>query len=131
MLIVAAVRRVAEVTMLASVLIHFLVVLAGSGIPAVVQAMSVEMRDLNYSYMQITNPFWSLTHIADGGISEAYVLVLIVPAAAFCMLLINLRGVVRELQQVRIAPPPRVLADEAELHPPPEALPTNPWDEPS
>jgi hypothetical protein len=131
MLIIAGLRRVAEVTMLASVLIHCLVVLAGSGIPAVVQAMSVEMRDLEYSYLQITNPFWSLTHIADGGISEAYVLVLVVPAAAFCMLLINLRGVVRELQQVRIAPPPRVLADEAELHPPPEALPTNPWDEPS
>jgi hypothetical protein len=129
MLIVAAVRRVAEVTMLASVLIHCLVVLAGSGIPAVVQAMSVEMRDLDYSYMQITNPFWSLMHIADGGISEGYVLVFIVPAAALCMLLINMRGVVRELQQVRIAPPPRVLEDEAELHPPPEALPTNPWDE--
>jgi hypothetical protein len=131
MLIIAGLRRVAEVTMLASVLIHCLVVLAGSGIPAVVQAMSVEMRDLEYSYLQVTNPFWSLTHIADGGISEAYVLVLVVPAAAICMLLINLRGVVRELQQVRIAPPPRVLADEAELHPPPEALPTNPWDEPA
>jgi hypothetical protein len=70
-----------------------------------------------------------LSHVSDGGMAEGYVLVLIVPAAAICMLLVNLRGVVRELQQVRIAPPPRVLADEAELHPPPEALPTNPWDE--
>jgi hypothetical protein len=129
MLVIAALRRVAEVTMLASVLVHFLVLLAGSGIPAVVQAMSVEMRDLDYSFMQITNPFWSLTHISDGGIAEGYVLVLIVPAAAICMLLLNLRGVVRELLEVRIAPPPRVVADEAELHPPPEALPTNPWDE--
>ncbi len=33
MLIVSAVRHVALVTMLASVLIHFLLVLAGSGIP--------------------------------------------------------------------------------------------------
>jgi hypothetical protein len=129
MLVIAALRRVAEVTMLASVLVHFLILLAGSGIPSVVQAMSVEMRDLEYSFLQITNPFWSLSHIADGGVAEGYVLVFIVPAAAICMLLLNLRGVVRELQQVRIAPPPRVMADEAELHPPPEALPTNPWDE--
>jgi hypothetical protein len=131
MLVVAALRRVAVVTMLASVLIHFLIVLAGSGIPAVVQMMSVELRSLDYSYVQITNPFWSLLHIANGGTSEGYVLVLIVPAAAACILLLNLRGVVRELRQVRIAAPPRVLADEAELHPPPEALPTNPWDEPA
>jgi hypothetical protein len=129
MIVVAALRRVSEVTMLASTLVHFLILLAGSGIPSVVQAMSVEMRDLDYSFLQITNPFWSLTHVADGGMAEGYVLVLIVPAAAICMLLTNLRGVVRELQQVRIAPPPRVVADEAELHPPPEALPTNPWDQ--
>jgi hypothetical protein len=129
MLVIAALRRVSEVTMLASVLVHFLILLAGSGIPSVVQAMSVEMRDLDYSFLQITNPFWSLSHVADGGMAEGYVLVLIVPAAAICMLLVNLRGVVRELQQVRVALPPRVVADEAELHPPPEALPTNPWDE--
>jgi hypothetical protein len=129
MLVVAALRRVAEVTMLASVLIHFLVVLAGSGIPTVIQMMSVELRYVDYSYLQITNPFWSLTHIADGGMLDAYVLVLIVPAAGICVLLLNLRGVIRELQQVRIALPTRVAEDEAELHPPPEALPTNPWDE--
>ena len=28
-----------------------------------------------------------------------------------------------------MAPPTRVFEDEAELHPPPEALPQNPWDE--
>jgi hypothetical protein len=93
--------------------------------------MSVEMRNLDYTFLQITNPFWSLVHIADGGMAEGYALALVVPAAAACMFLLNLRGIVRELQQVRVAPPPRVLADEAELHPPPEAQPTNPWDEPA
>jgi hypothetical protein len=52
-----------------------------------------------------------------------------VPAVAICVLLLNLRGVVRELQQVRIAPPPRVVEDEEELHPPPPMMPTSPWDE--
>ena len=53
--------------MLASVLIHFLLVLAGSGIPMAIQLMSVELRYVDYSYLQITNPFWSLIHVADGG----------------------------------------------------------------
>jgi hypothetical protein len=131
MLIVAAIRRVALVTMLANVLIHCLVVLVGSGIPTVLQLMSPELRYEAYSFLQISNPFWSLFHISNGGMSEAYVLIFIVPTAAICILLANLRSVIRELQQVRIALPPRVLEDEAQLHPPPAALPTNPWDEPA
>lgn len=132
MIVIAMVKRIAVVTMLASVMIHFLVLLAGSGIPTVVQLMSVELRNADYSLLQITNPFWSLSHLVDGGVmTEAYVLVLIVPAAAICILLLNLRSVVRELQAVRVAPPKRVIEDEAELHPPPAALPTNPWDEPA
>ena len=117
--------------MLASVLIHFLLVLAGSGIPTAIQLTSVELRYApEYSFLQITNPIWSLIHIASGGmVSETQVLLIVVPTAAVCMLLLNLRGVVRELQQVKIAPPPRVLQDEAELHPPPAPLPASPWDE--
>jgi hypothetical protein len=125
------VRRVAVVTMLASVLIHFLVLLAGSGIPTAIQLMSVELRYAEYSLLQITNPIWSLMHLAEGGVpAESQVLILIIPGVAVCVLLLNLRGVVRELREVRVAPPIRVLADEAELHPPPPSMPTNPWDEP-
>jgi hypothetical protein len=131
LIVVGLLRRVAVVTMLASVLIHFLVVLAGSGIPTAFQLMSVELRYVEYSYLQVTNPFWSLMHIADGGILDAYVLVLIVPGAAVCVILLNLRSVIRELQQVRTALPTRVVEDEAELHPTPAELPANPWDEPA
>jgi hypothetical protein len=129
MIIVSAVRHVALVTMLANVLIHFLVVLAGSGIPTVIQLMSPDTRYENYTYLQITNPVWSLIHISNGGMNEAKVLIFLVPTAAICVLLLNLRSVIRELQQVRTAPPPRVLEDEAVLHPAPLPVPTNPWDE--
>jgi hypothetical protein len=44
-------------------------------------------------------------------------------------LLMNMPSVVRELRQVRTLPPPRVLEDEAELHPAPAAGPQSPWDE--
>jgi hypothetical protein len=130
MLVIGALRRVAVVTMLAGVLIHFLVLLAGSGIPTAIQLMSVELRDAEYTLLQITNPIWSLKHLVDSGVTpESEVLILIIPAAAVCMLLLNLPRVVRELREVRIAAPPRVLEDEAALHPRPESLPTNPWDE--
>jgi hypothetical protein len=132
LLVVGQLRRVAVVTMLANVLIHFLVLLAGSGIPTAIQMMSVELRYIDYSLLQITNPIWSLIYLTNNSLpAEANVLVLIVPAAAFCILLLNLRGVIRELREVRIAPPSRVAEDEAELHPAPAAQPTNPWDEPA
>jgi hypothetical protein len=130
LILVGLLRRFATVTMLASVLIHFLLVLAGSGIPTAIQLMSVELRFVEYSFLQITNPIWSLAHVADGGMMEGQVLVLVVPAVAVCVLLLNMRNVVRELQQTRVALPQRVAEDEAELHPAPPVMPTSPWDEP-
>jgi len=125
-------RRVAYVNMFAGVLIHFLIILAGSGIPTTIQLMSIDLRLLDYSYWQLTNPIWSLAHLSDGGVAtDGPILILLVPAAAFCILLLNLRSVVAELQAVRIAPPSRVVQDEAELHPAPAPLPQNPWDEPA
>jgi hypothetical protein len=131
MLIIRILRRFTLVNMVAGVLIHILVVLAGSGIPTVIQLMSVELRYVDYSLMQISNPFWSLHHLADGGILlHGTVLILVVPAAAICIWLLNMPSIVRELRAVRIAAPARVLRDEAELHPPPIPGPQNPWDEP-
>ena len=132
MLVIGLLRRVAYVNLFAGVLIHFILVLAGSGIPTTIQLMSVDMRMMDYSYLQIPNPFWSLTYVIDKGTAaEGPVLAVIVPAVAICVLLLNMRAVIRELQAVRVAAPSRVLQDEAELHPLPEALPQNPWDEPA
>lgn len=128
---IGALRRVATVTMLASVLIHFLLLLGGFGIPYAVKSMSIELRETDYSFLQITDPIYSIWHVLDGGTpSEANVLLLVVPGVAFCVLLLNMPRVIRELRVVREAAPARVQQDEAELHPPPEALPRNPWDEP-
>jgi hypothetical protein len=130
LLAIGLLRRLMVVNMFAGVLIHVIVVLLGAGIPTVVQLMSVELRYVEYTLMQVTNPFWSLSHLGDGGAAtEGPALVLLVPAAAICILLLNLRSVVREMQQVRVALPTRVVEDEAELHPAPAALPANPWEE--
>lgn len=130
LLVIGALRRIAMVTMLASVLIHFLLLLAGFGIPYAFKSMSIELRDADYSFLQITDPFFSLVYIGNGGLLiDAGVIALVVPGVALCILLLNMPGVIRELRVVRESAPARVIQDEVELHPPPESLPTNPWDE--
>jgi hypothetical protein len=129
-LVVALVRKVSQVTIFASVLLHALLLLAGSGIPTTIQWMSLDLQDELYSYLQITNPIWTLYYLSSyGPAPEEAVLVTAVPAAAICLLLLNLPGAAREMRRVRTALPPRVAEDEAELNPPPELQPTNPWNE--
>ncbi|HEX5470706.1 MAG TPA: hypothetical protein VFW73_02415, partial [Lacipirellulaceae bacterium] len=130
LLLIRALRRVAIVTMLASVLIHLLLLLAGFGIPYAIKSMSPELREASYSFLQITDPFSSLYHVANGGIlADSRKILLIIPTVAICVLLANMPSVIRELRVVREAAPKRVLEDEAALHPAPESLATSPWDE--
>ncbi len=132
LLAIGVLRRFAVVTMLACVLIHFLLLLAGFGIPYAIKSMSIELRDADYSFLQITDPIFSLHHAGvDGVMSDTRKLLVIIPCVAICVLLANLPNVIRELRVVREAAPKRVLQDEAELHPAPESLPSSPWDEPA
>jgi hypothetical protein len=131
LLAVSAIRRVATVSMVGSILVQLLLLLAGAGIPWTVQMMSFRLRYLDYSYLQISNPFWTLYYLGEGGVPpDAPPIALMVSAAAICVLLLTLPGVVRELRRVRTALPARVAADELELHPLPPPEPTSPWDQP-
>jgi hypothetical protein len=132
LLVIGLLRRFAIVTMLACVLIHLLLLLGGFGIPYAIKSMSTHLRDVDYTFLQITDPIMSLYHVAYGGtITDTYKLLVIIPSVAICILLANLPSVIRELQIVREAAPKRVQEDEAELNPPPESLPSNPWEEPA
>jgi hypothetical protein len=114
------------------VLIQLLLLLAGFGVPYAIKSMSIRMRDADYSFIQITDPFFSMAYVGDGGLlTDAAVIALIIPGVAICVLLLNMPSVIRELRVVREAAPARVIQDEVDLHPPPEALPQNPWDEPA
>jgi hypothetical protein len=130
LLTIGVLRRFAVVTMLACVLIHFLLLLGGFGIPYAIKSMSMVLRDVDYTFLQITDPFYSLYHVGAGGaLADTRKLLVIIPSVALCVLLANLPNAIRELRVVREAAPKRVQEDEAELHPPPETLPSNPWDE--
>jgi hypothetical protein len=131
-LVVTVLRRFTVVTMFAGVLLHSLILLAGSGIPTSVQWMSLALQNEPYSYLQITNPFWTLSYIdGNSSVPEIDVLMSVIPAAAVCVLFLNLPGLVREMRQVRTPLPERVAEDEAELHPPPEKPTQSPWDQPA
>ncbi len=106
LLLVRGVRRIATVTMLASVLIHFLLLLAGFGIPYAVKSMSTQLRDADYSFLQITDPFFSMAHVVDASPpSETNVIAIVVPGVAICVLLLNMPSVIRELRVVRESAP--------------------------
>jgi len=129
-IVIATLRKFTEVSMVGSVLIHVLLLLAGSGIPFTIQMMSVDARYAGFTYLQISNPFWSLPYLASGAFGgDTMVLLLVVLGAALCALLLNLRATVDEIRQVRVHLPTRVAEDEVELHPPPEQTPANPWEE--
>ena len=129
-LVIAALRRWTIVSMLGAFLIHFLLVLAGSGIPYVIQMTTAEMRNLNYSYLQVTNPIWTLAYLIDDRNlpAETIPLLLAIPGVALCVFIANLPSIVREIHQSRLALPQRVMEDEAALHPEPAAQPSSPWD---
>jgi hypothetical protein len=130
LLVVTALRRFATVTMLASVLISFLLVLAGFGAPFAIKSMSTRLRDVDYTFLQITDPYSSLAHVTQGVASDNDVIALVVAGVAICVLLLNMPRIIAELRVVRESAPARVLRDEVELHPLPESLPQNPWEEP-
>jgi hypothetical protein len=129
-LIITFLRRWVYVPMAAGFLTHLIIVLTGIGLPTVIQLTSRQLRYGGYSLVQMTNPIWTLGELLDDGPAavQADILILVVPAAAFIMLLLNMRSVATELMQHRVAPPIRVAEDEAELHPAPVPGPSNPWE---
>jgi ABC-type transport system involved in multi-copper enzyme maturation permease subunit len=129
-LVINLLRRWVYVPMAGGFLVHVILLLSGIGIPTIIQMTSRTLRYGGYSMVQVTNPFWTLMEVVErGGRNvEVEVLVLLIPAAAAAMLLLNIRSVAAELMHHRIAPPIRVAEDEAALWPAPVQKPANPWE---
>lgn len=131
-LLIRALRRRLPVSIPAAVLLQAVLVLAFSGIPAIIHWMS-DYRNQDYSIIQIMSPLWTLIKVLDQVPSaELEFLATIVPAAALVVLVANVPGIVRELRFVRIAAPQRVAEEEAALaaqKSPPLPTRRNPWDD--
>ena len=110
--------------------IQFLLVLIGTMVPIVIQFSFVHPSMQDYTPMQLTNPFWTLGEVADGGLTEATIpTLMIIPVAALGLLAFHLPMVLRETTLVRVDAPERVREDDQALAPPPpEPPPESPWD---
>jgi hypothetical protein len=130
-LILGVLRRFDEIRIALRILVHLLLVLLGAGFPWVVQLSNVQTRDMGYTLLQVSNPFWTLAHIANYR-NQAYVesLCVIVPLAGLLVWLANLPSLWNELRQVRVSQPARVVEEEAELVAAARvAERASPWDE--
>jgi hypothetical protein len=133
-LILAAVRRFDDIRISLRVLVHTLLILAGAGIPWVLQITYPQTRNLGYTLLQITNPVWTLWEycMRSGPPPTAEnVLVLVLPATALVVWGLNLPGLAAELRQVRIGKPPRVAEADAQLAAAkaPAPVRASPWDD--
>jgi hypothetical protein len=133
-LLLDLIQRSTPTTIVHRFVVHVLLMLAGCGIPMVIELSLYDPRLPGYSLLEITNPVWTLSTIAGGSIptSDMPVLVGVLSLAAAGIFLANLPSVVAEVRNVRIAKPARVADEDAELAAavaiPAEPVRTSPWD---
>jgi hypothetical protein len=87
---------------------------------------------LEHTPLQFTNWIWTLVSILDNDLAkDNWTVSLLVVCAGFVFLL-NFLLAAKEVEQVRLLAPTRVLQDDLELHPPaPKESKRSPWDEPA
>jgi hypothetical protein len=104
----------------------------GCGLPLILDMALSNSSRVSYTYLQLPNFAWTLAEFSGGAMpAEAPVLLIVLPVLALSVFLLNLPGIAREVQYVRIAKPPRVAEEDAEiaarLHPP-RFVQVSPWD---
>lgn len=127
---IGGIRRVATLTGLGCFLVHFLIVLAGIGLPELVRASSTRLSRLPFLWWDLPSPLRVLDAIGDEKLNDAEILTLliVVPGIAACVFLVNLMMAAREIRQLRVPIPQRILEDDASLRAAAVVnLPTNPW----
>ncbi|HUY31988.1 MAG TPA: hypothetical protein VMV69_04345 [Pirellulales bacterium] len=114
-ILIGLLRKISALSMPVGVLLHLLLVLAGTGVPMTIHYMRPGIRN-DYSLIEMSNPFWTLEEAGNRstGLSpEIVVVACVVPLVAAAVLLANLPAVVAAVRQVRIAKPRRVAEEDA------------------
>lgn len=127
---ITGIRRIATLTGLGGFLVHFLLVLAGIGLPELVRATSTRYSRLPFLWWDLPSPIRVLEAVADEDLNSAELITLLVlvPGIAACVFLVNLMMTAREIRQTRVPIPQRILEDDASLRAAAvQNVPTNPW----
>lgn len=132
LLLLRGLRRLGQSGMLLSALIYVLLVMCGCGLPVLLDMMRAPSQ-VSYSLLQTPNFLWTLSlFLSSSSIpADGPFLLIVLPLAAVGVFFLNLPGIVRELEYVRLAKPTRVAEEDAEreaqLHPP-QVVQISPWD---
>ncbi len=130
-LMLDVIGRFTEVRLTTRFVVHACLLMAGTGIPLVIQWSIPRIRDRGYTLWQITNPSWTIWESCTKIVPEADVLLPVLSVVAISVWAANLPSVAAELTQVYVAKPRRVAEEDAllaaEAAGPP--LPKSPWDE--
>lgn len=126
--ILRVLRRFVAVRMTTGLVVQLLLVFFGAVLPSIATEL---YGAVDYGPLHFLNYFYTLPMIASGSQQ-----VLVAPLVAFLatgaavILGLNLPGVIREIRQVRIAPPGRVAEEEQAGRPQLPVLPArqSPWD---
>jgi hypothetical protein len=124
-------RRFSPISLFLALLVNFLLLLAGTALPMVIQySQDPPIRD--YTLWQSLNPIWTLGDVAAArhATSEIGKVLLIVAVAAVAVFVLNLPQVIREVRFVRVEKPRRVEEEDQALGiepAPPAPAKTNPW----
>lgn len=127
------VRRFTFVSMAAAFLLHVILLLAGIGVPLVIDTLSSSGQSVqNWSFKHLTNPFWTTYEVMDSSVDaiDGPVTIMVVGGLALAALLFNVRFIAAEISRHRITVPSLVLEDDAQRRPQRASGPKNPWEEP-
>lgn len=128
-LIVMGLRKIAPLSMLGSFLVFLLIGLAGVGMPYMIDAVTTQLRIVNYMPLYISSPIWTLDRYLDNAypLDKVIVTLIVVGSAASIFFMINCVLAAKEASTLRIARPKRVREDDQLLTAAPEQVTTNPW----
>jgi hypothetical protein len=116
LLLIRILRRFTSAGLLMSVLVQIFLLLLGCVVPLVIQLTTPHLRFEQYTLLQISNPLWTMVELIDRrSLAQMPLLMTFVPLAAAVVLFMNLPGLIRELRNVRILKPQRVVEEDAEL----------------
>ena len=131
-LAIRALRRFLRIDPLTGLLVHVVLVVLGCVIPLLIETLFAARGVMEWNLGHASNLFWTLSHVVEAINIQSYdvgVLMAVLPSLAIVAFLANVPGIVREVRQVRVAPPPRIAQEEAMLAPPPPPpQPLSPWD---
>jgi hypothetical protein len=130
-LLVMALRQRYSTGLILPMLINVVFALLGIFAPLVFSGWLTGFSSMDYSGLQLTNWAWTIVEAVDGTLWGSSMVPILVYFVAACVLAVNLFVAMREVEQVRLATPHRVLEDEWQLHPekaPASPRRKNPWE---